>query len=661
MLTIVCFAGLHFASGLAWAADPVGLDPARYPLRTQVDLPAALPGGSPVAGSVVRIPLPLNLRTAGEPVDGSDLALLDPDGVARGFALARGEGASERVPMRLRPGEETLTWIAEGIERPVSSLEVELGGRAWVARVGVDRQQAGVWVPVGEPALIWEHGQGSSTSVPLPGLRGPFRLRIERLHETESGLARVTAIIRAQPHVEPLTVDLPVSAPVLQENGWARYTIDLGRPLPVRSVRLYPEEPVFERSVEVRRISELDPNHWSNPNGSLRRVRLGGADLDMTTLFVEPGEGDLLVLWVESSSMVPLRIPTATVELEGAELLLPEARPGTWTLLGGAPAQTSPSGDIGLALPELARLAVGSFAPSEVQPNPLWQPPELRAGLALPSTEISLRGMRWEHPVEGGPGLVRLPLSAEVMADAREGLADLRLIDGQGQQIPYLLRQRPVDAELGALEFTRTEQGSRSILRAALPLAGEHEDGPPISAVRITTSAPVFSRTITLSRARGAILEPVRVYTWSGSERPTTLSVEVGQPLGRELVLTIENGDDPPLPIDGLSASVRSMELVASLPEGGARLVYGDRERPLPEYDLSLLRGELFARATAVANLGARRDLEPTPPTGAERAMVLAGLAALISGLIVLVMGLLRAVPPEVPPEVPIEPSLDQG
>ncbi len=655
MLTILTFAGLLLPAGLAWAADPVGLDPARYPLRTQVELPA------PVAGKVVRIPLPLNLRSAAEPVDGSDLALLDPEGVARGFALARGEGAAERLPLRLRPGEETLTWIAEGTERPVSALEVELGGRAWVARVGVDRQEGGAWVAVGEPVLVWEHDQGSNTSVPIPGLRGPFRVRIERLHETATGLVRVDAIIRAQPHVEPLTVELPVSAPILQEDGWARYTIDLGLPLPVRSVRLHPEEPVFERSVEVRRVSELDPGHWSNPNGSIRRVRLGGADLDMTTLLVEPGEGDLLVVWVESSALVPLRIPTATVELEGAELLLPEARPGTWTLLGGAPAQTSPSGDIGLALPELARLAVGSFAASEVQANPLWQPPELRAGLALPSTEISLRGMRWEHAVEGGPGLVRLPLGAEVVADAQAGLADLRLVDAQGQQIPYLLRQRPVDAELGALEFTRTEQGSRSVLRAALPLAGEHDDGPPISAVRITTSAPVFSRTITLSRARGATLDPIRVITWSGSERPSTLSVEVGQPLGRELVLTIENGDDPPLPIDGLSASVRSMELVASLPEGGARLVYGDRQRPLPDYDLSLLRGELFARATAVASLGPRRALEPTPPSGAERAMVLGGLAALIGGLIVLVIGLLRAVPPEAPAEVPAGPAPDQA
>lgn len=651
MMLLLSLPSLVWTSAPARAADPVGVDPVRYPLRTTVELPV----GS--AGQVVRIPVPLDLRQAGEPVDGTDLALLDPQGVARGFAVARGEGSPDRIPLRLTPGDDTMTWIAEGTDRPVSSLEVELGGRTWVARVAVDQWSGSAWLPIGEPVLIWEHPQGENTTVPLSGAqRGPFRLRIERLHETDTGLARVDAVLRSQPHVEPLTVELPVSAPVLQEDGWARYTIDLGRPLPVRSVTLHADDPVFERSVEVRRIAELDPFRYANPNGSIRRIRLGGADLDQATLPVEPGEGDLLVVWVESTALVPLSIPTATITLEGTELLVPAAGPGTWTLMGGAPPQTSPAGDIGLALPELARVAVATALPAPVETNPTWTPPELRAGLAVPSTEISLRGMRWEHEVTGGPGLVRLPLTAEVMADAVEGMADLRLIDAEGRQIPYLLRQRPVDAELGTLEFTRTEQGSRSVLRAALPLAGEKEDGPPISSVRISTTAPVFSRTITLSRVRGATLEPMRVYTWSGSERPTTLSIEVGQPVGRELVVTIDNGDDPPLPVDSLSASVRSMELVASLPEGGARLVYGDRQLDPPDYDLSLLRGELFTRATAVASLGERRSMEPAPPSAGERAMVFAGLAALIAGLLVLVVGLLRSVPPaeaEAPPVPP--------
>lgn len=630
--------GLLLLLGPARAADPLPVDPSRFPLRVELQV------GPPVAGSSLVVPVPIELRRPGEPTDGSDLLLLDPEGRPRAFALASGEGEPQRVALRVQPEGSGRDLVVDPLGRPLSAVEVDLGPSPWVARVRVEPLAAGATAPSSEPVLLWETDQGRQVELPLRAGPGPFRLRIEQLHGDVGRLPTVDGLLYPGLHVEPVRRAFPVADPVLLEEGWARYVVELGQPLPVRSVRLEVEDPIFERAIDPRQVSELDPYAWPTPTTSVRRVRLGGAELDQVRVPVSPGQGDLLVFFLESKGVQPLRIPSVEVELEGRELRLPAATPGTWTLLGGAPPGTTAPAELNIALPELARGAAQPLQVGTVEANPAWRPPEVRAGLGLPGAELSLRGMRFQHLVEGPAGLVRLPLSAEVLADSQQGLRDLRLIDREGRQIPFLLRRTPVDPDLGELAFTRSEEGSRSVLRAALPLAGSNEDGPPISTVRVSTAAPLFSRMLSVARVRGPSLEPVRAAVWVGAERPTTLSLDIATPLGRELVVLIENGDDPPLPIDRLSASVQGMELLALLPEGGARLVYGDRAREAPDYDLGLLRDEIFSRPSQPARLGPRASLEPEPLSAGETAMVWAGLLSLLAGLLALVLGLLRTV-----------------
>lgn len=640
---------LAFASPSALAAAPASIDARRYPRRATVLVPEG------AAGDVVRVVVPAELRSARDPVDASDLALLDARGQPLAMTVARGQSDIDTLPLQVTPTDDGDTWLIEDHGRPLDGLQIDLRGREWVARAAVDRWDGGRWVEVAAPSLVWEHDQGRDTRVPLPGVSGPLRLRLSRLHDSLRHRPRVDGVLWTAPSADPVELTLPIAQAVLQENGWSRYTVELPRPLPIQAVRIDATDPVFEREVDVALIGELDAYHQPQVDGTIRRIRLGGAALDQVTLSVQDQPADMLVLWIQSDGLVPLDLAEVTVLLEGAELLVPAPGPGPLTLLAGADPNTTPTGDLDIALPELSRMASLTLSPEPAEDNPDWTPPEVRAGLAGPSTPLAMAGMSWSHPVQGGPGLVRIPLTLEVLADTRRGMDDLRLVDVEGRQIPYLLRRRPVDLELGELSFTRTEEGSQSRLSVPLPTAGRYGDGPPLATVRLTTDAPLFRRSVVLNRLRGATLEPLRGYHWVGEDRPATLSFDVDRPVGQELVLTIDNGDDPPLPIDSVLASVQSWELVAHLPAGGARLVYGDPDRPSPDYDLGLLRSELVARAGAVATLGPRESLEPAPATAVEKGLVFTGLAALVGGLSLLILGLVRAVPDEDAPAPPGE------
>ena len=53
----------------------------------------------------------------------------------------------------------------------------------------------------------------------------------------------------------------------------------------------------------------------------------------------------------------------------------------------------------------------------------------------------------------------------------------------------------------------------------------------------------------------------------SGAERPGAMAVAVDAPMGDRLVVEIDNGDDPPLPVTGVTVLRPRFELVAVLPE----------------------------------------------------------------------------------------------
>ncbi|NOY25593.1 MAG: DUF3999 domain-containing protein, partial [Oligoflexia bacterium] len=454
--------------GSGFAAAPVAVDPALYPRLATVSVPKGVGDG------VVRVPVPVDLRSPRDPRDGSDLAVLAQDGQPLAVATVRGQAPIDRVPVRMSPTEDPDIWLLDPLNRPLDGLELDLPAKEWVARVAVDAWATDHWQPLLDPVLLWSVPAGAQRRIDLPAtsstaMRSKLRLRLVRLAGPNNRSPRVEGLLDTAPSVAPVELSLPVTQSVLEESGWSRYVVELPRPLPIDAVRVETDEPVFEREVDVALTAELVPGRYPTSDGTIRRVRLGGASLDQVTIPVTDEPAELLVLWVQSKGLVPLSIPTVTVLMEGEALLVPSPGPGPLTLLGGADPGTTATGDLDLATPELSRMVQATLAPGPVQPNPAWVAPEQRAGLAEPGTVLDMRGMIWVHDVEGPAGLVRIVLTPDVLADCKLDHSDLRLVDSTDHQIPFLLRRRLVEDDLGSLPFTRKEVGPQSRLRVRLP------------------------------------------------------------------------------------------------------------------------------------------------------------------------------------------------
>ncbi len=629
---------LVLLTGLALAAD---LD--RFPVMATVDVPACddcAPGEH-----VVRIPVPPALRTPEDPDGATDLQLVDAEGRVVPVAVARGQGPPEPVTVRDMPERGGDVWTIDAVDRPLDGLTVHLRAEPTAADITVEERTPEGWAPLVTGARVWRHALGDHEAVALPPTRGPLRVTVTaRGGRWGAPVTRIDGFRHRAADLPRVDLRLPVVASQLDEDGWSRHVVPLPAALPIQAVTLHPEGDLFERQVALDGGERL-PYGAPDVAGVIHRIDLGGAQVDLTTVDA-PRElrSDTLVVRVREDADAPLELPEVTVHLEGLELLVRDPPAGPLTLYGGAAPGTSALHDLSIAVPELRRMADAVALVEEVTPNPAWRTPEARSGLSDPGPPLDLSRYRWRRPVTGAPGLVRIPLTEDVVAEGEPTWRDLRLVTADGAQVPRVVRRAPLDRDWGALEFTRTEDGARSILRARLPAADV-----PVATVTIRTPALLFEREVTVNRVEGGVLAPVRARTWVGVDHPTALALTLDAPMGEELVIALDNGDDPPLPVDAIEVTWPGWEILAVLPDAPVALVGGDPDGAPPSYDLALLTEDLGRRAAATAALGPREELAPPPPGPAERMLLLAGLGVLVVGLGLLTVRLVRAVPDDTP------------
>jgi hypothetical protein len=238
-----------------------------------------------------------------------------------------------------------------------------------------------------------------------------------------------------------------------------------------------------------------------------------------------------------------------------------------------------------------------------------------------------------------------------VLEAARSDLGDLRVVDSAGDQVPFVLRRRAEQDDWGSLPMQREERGRQTLLRLQNP-----HPALPVSLLCLSTTAPTFSRQVSVLRVAATELVPMRTTQWQAADRPGQLCLSLNEAMGEEIVVRIDNDDDPPLPITDARATGPRWELLCWLPPGGARLIYGDPRALRPDYDLSMLTSELAMRVEAEASLGPAEELSAPPLSTLDRMLLYAGLAALMGGMAWLVVALLRGVP-EAAPESEASPT----
>lgn len=197
------------------------------------------------------------------------------------------------------------------------------------------------------------------------------------------------------------------------------------------------------------------------------------------------------------------------------------------------------------------------------------------------------------------PGYYRVLLPAQVTGRLQPAAADLRLYHSAGHEVPYLLRtERPAQfSRLPVQTFTHTDSAKKTLLRLTF--------GQPVYPAQVVfyISGPeLYRRTgkVVLGqkrvyerrrrkRRRRSRLQETSVPLLLQSNAPT--NVELPRQKVEQLLIQLENADNPPLTIDSVQVLEENRYLVANLEADQLYfLQFGAENADGPAYDLAYFR-----------------------------------------------------------------------
>ncbi len=582
---------------------------------------------------VVRVALPPDIVGADPLLLGQTMRLVNERGeevpftVALTEPLSRDEERLDIIPIgfgswQVGPSERLVDGLALSFsDQGPYEVHVDNVGPSWVAQGLID----GELVDLDEVQT-------------LPG-HGPWVVRARNKPGDNLQLYSARGQSNPPDWVPPTCVEIPAGDPALRESGVARYALDLGGPRRVSSLAVHASGDLFDRTVTIGVPTDNGDNYGHQ--GRIRRIQIGGARIDRARIEDIDLGTDALVVDIATEDGRVLPVTGFTVCSIGAHLLAREVGAGRFQLYGGGEPHPE-ADDLAQAKVELLREAGLWFNASEepVLPNPEYQQKADREGVAEVAAPLPLVKWRWSRPIEG-EGWVRIPLDRAVLAHARDDLGDLRVVDSEGRQVPSLLRRTGRETAWDTAPFTREETGKTSRIRVTLGA-----ELAPVATVRLATTGDTFRRTVRVLRDRGTITEPVRFVDWRGEQQGVNLAIGIDAVLGRELLIEIDNGDNPPLPVTEVSVSYPEWELRARVPVG-ARLLYGAPGVYRADYDLALLSADVFRQRLAVAALGAETEVGGPQLKGVQKGVMLGAVGVLALALLGLTARVLLGGKPE--------------
>lgn len=658
--TVVVAALLVLAPlGAPAAAEARATDQARSAFQFRRDL--ALPTGEQ---PLLALTLPPELLARLQP-ELRDVRLVGPDGrdlpwvADRQAPREQAQAWSGSLGDARREKRQSSQWVVDlGTPRRFGEVELQVAGTDFAKRLRLEASDDGeAWRllrdDVGVFDRAWGAGRARRTTVELPAGHEARYLRVTA-DDTRSAPIELEGLSVRDVKVGPeARWERPAQlVPDGRREGWSRYRVEAGAGLAVERLTLVAAEPAFSRRA---RLLEVRPGHAGDEErllgeDTLWRLRLDEAQMvgESLALDVQPGVSGRLVLEVEDRDSPPLRQPSARLGGPVTRLVFPRP-PAAPTLYYGNPATRAPLYDLaGLrerlavapALPA-ARLGEEAVNPAYVRPAPLAQVSPAGAPLEV---------RRWRHARAfevPGEDLYTLTLSPEDLARARPDLGDLRVVDQQGRQVPYILEPRAAEARV-TLAVERDAAGGRTSRHRLAPPADSPVGPPappvPLEALELRFAESFFSRP---ARLLGSGMSDRRERpVWQGTlsqreESATPIEVPLDGVARRELWLEIDEGDDRPLtPVQAVGLA-RVPRLTFKAAAGPHRLLVGNEEAQAPRYDLALLSRELLAWSAVAVSPGALGDnpafrrsgaeyLRQAPPTLLLWGVLLAAVAALL-------------------------------
>jgi len=288
-------------------------------------------------------------------------------------------------------------------------------------------------------------------SVPLPGVTDE-PLVVELSGEGAALHPRFVLREIDRNLTEPARVSVPLTIRETRREG-TRTVLVVDRPVgfPTDSISVTSSTASFARSLEV---ASMAPTVGRVVLGRGGLVRVAGLEVpELLTVRLDSGGGDTLELAIEDGDSPPLADLAVKVEVRVPSLLFDPGR-ARFLRWGGSRAR-APRYD--LMTMDLANLVQGRELAAATlgtpEPNPAHDTTPaltfaMRAGQAVDLARYTHRAPLRVADAPDGLSLIRL--TPELWGEAREDLADLRVVDGEGRQWPYVFTVAPGTDELTA-------------------------------------------------------------------------------------------------------------------------------------------------------------------------------------------------------------------
>jgi hypothetical protein len=434
------------------------------------------------------------------------------------------------------------------------------------------------------------------------------------------------------------------------EPGKSRYRLKLaGARLPVDSIRI-----VVPSGNVLRTATVTEPRLG---NGEVVPVRLGSntmrqemrGDLvaSATQVFLQQHpEGRELDLEIDDGNNPPLKITRIYAQLATQPWIYFESPDGAPLVARyGNDTAPAPRYDLEAVRDDVQKREPSTAAWGGIRNPKVARPTEAAIAIPLGATLDRAR-FRVRRRIPPAPvGLTVLLLDAPVLARPN-ALADVRIADDDGRQVPYLVERRPEPFVVPLKVPQRTAQGSSSVYRIDLP----YEQWPDEARLVLTTTARVFERNVEVRTVadnhRNRRAETLAFAPWRAADPeslPPALSIDFSGRRARAIELVIDEGDNAPLPIADAQVLIPAYALRFQNPGTPLDLLYGNRRAGTPRYDIALLAPRLFgepATEIAVPPIGA---MEIGENDGSQRKLFWGGIIVAAVVLIAMLVRLLLA------------------
>lgn len=409
---------------------------------------------------------------------------------------------------------------------------------------------------------------------------------------------------------------------IASEPGKSRYRVKLpaGRfPVAALVVAVDSGDVLRAASVTEPRLSGSEVLPATLGSATLRRAVRGNLVASDLRVPIAPPQGPELDLVVEDGSNPPLPVSAISVEFVPLPWIYFESATGKpLSARFGDPAAAAPRYDLEAARPYVGKAPLREARWGEAHEATVTSPAPETSPVPATGAPVEAKDFRFARKLAAPrAGLVVLPLDAAVLAHSRD-LADVRIADAGGRQIPYLLEKRdePLEVPLGQPLKLSIPNDKRTHYRVDLPF-----DSLPKARFVVGTSARVFTRDVVLVAERpredlraAPQLDTLATATWRNPdpELPAPpLILDIAPSGTSALRLILDEGDNSPIPLVAPKLLLPSFRLRFFAPQASSLvLLYGKKDLAAPRYDLALLAPRLVGVTAEEVGL----PPEPTEP-----------------------------------------------